>query len=281
VITSIQSLLKDIRKQYPEDKLSTYEVELIIARLTQLSRAQIKAYPEKYIEEKIVNAIQQYCKKRVEGKPMAYLFNEREFWSLSFYVDEHVLIPRHESELMIEYCVERYNKKSTLTCLDLGTGSGALALALAKEFPVWQLIATDNSMHALNIAKKNARMLSINNVTFYQSDWFSAFQHQKFDVIISNPPYIAENDPHLLKGDLLSEPKSALVSSKDGMADLTQIVYQAQYHLITGGEIILEHGFMQGAAVRKLLFKAGYQSVKTFQDYANLDRYTVGTYIAN
>lgn len=274
---SIQLLIEEIQRRYTEAQLPIFEIELIISRLTGLSRAQIKSRTEQILASESVKLIKSYCESRAQGEPIAYLFNEREFWGLSLYVDENVLIPRHETELIIEYCTEKYTKDSQLTCLDLGTGSGAIVLALASEFPLWQFLATDKSLAALRIAQRNANSLQLNTIHFCESNWFDKISKQKFDLIISNPPYIAADDPHLSIGDLLKEPLSALVAPEIGLLDLKRIIAGATAYLASDGELILEHGSEQGSAVRELLTKYGYNSVITYLDYSGLERYSVAS----
>lgn len=277
-MTTIFELITEIRHLYPEDKLSLIELEIILGKVLNLTRAQLKAWPEKKIDITQVKQIKAYCDRRIKGEPIAYLFSEREFWSLNFYVDNNVLIPRHETEHLIEYCVNQYSKHSTINCLDLGTGSGTIALALATEFPSWHICATDYSLAALDIAKLNAKQNKINNVQFIRMNWLQAMQKKSFDLIISNPPYIAESDPYLQQGDLPYEPQNALVAADDGLADLYSIIEQSKAALKERGELILEHGQTQGKAIREYMLAQGYTSVKTFYDYNQLERFTVGKY---
>ncbi len=254
--------------------VNSFEVEIIISRVTGISRASIKARIEQHIDATHAQQIIKLCQQRAEGVPIAYLFNEREFWGLSLYVDERVLIPRHETELIIEYCLEKYALDSLVRCIDLGTGSGAIALALAKNFSKWEITAVDQSKSALVVAKNNANNLQIDNVQFIQSSWFQQVEQKQFDLIISNPPYIAENDQHLQKGDLRYEPYQALAAKHNGLKALQEIILSSPHYLVLGGMLILEHGYDQGDAVQQLLKEQGFSSILTHQDYASLDRYT-------
>ena len=275
---TIAEFINKTRQKYSIEILPLIELEIILSKVLNLTRAQLKAWPEKSIDNKLAKNAEKYCDRRARGEPIAYLFSEREFWSLNLYVDDNVLIPRHETENLIEYCVHKYAKQLALNCLDLGTGSGAIALALAKEFPSWHIFASDYSVAALSIAKKNREKNNLQNVHFICMDWLQAIQIKFFDLIVSNPPYIAEQDPYLQHGDLPFEPSDALIAKEQGLADLYQIITQAKTRLKDGGELIVEHGHTQGEMVRNDFLSKGYTSVKTFEDYAQLARFTVGVY---
>lgn len=275
---TIAVFLNKIRQRYSTEDLPLIELEIILGKVLKLTRAQLKAWPEKPIAEQQAQKIEAYCDRRAKGEPIAYLFSEREFWSLDLYVDHNVLIPRHETENLIEYCADKYAKQSVLNTLDLGTGSGAIALALAKEFPSWHIYASDYSFAALSIAKKNREQNKLKNVQFICMDWLQAIQAKCFDLIVSNPPYIAEQDPYLQLGALPFEPSHALIAKEQGFADLYQIITQAKAILKCGGELIVEHGHTQGEMVRNYFIMKGYTRVQTFEDYSQLARFTVGAY---
>lgn len=277
---TIKTLLKNIQSQYPEAILPRFEIEIILSKLAHLSRAEIIAFPEKNIQASIATLFYTCCARRAQGEPIAYLFSSRDFWDLALEVNETVLIPRHETEHLITYCVEKHGKRKDLSCIDLGTGSGAIALSLASACPGWHIIAVDKSFLALEVARKNRDKYGFSTVEFVCSDWLSALGEKKFDLIISNPPYLSKTDPHLLQGDLKYEPLSALIADKGGLADLSTIISQSILHLKPGGELILEHGCEQGEGVRQLLIAALFTDVKTYLDYANLERFTVASYSA-
>ena len=275
---TIAELLTQIKQKYSVEMLPQNEVEMIFAKVLELSRAQIKAWPEKVIAPTQCKQIENYCARRANGEPIAYIFSEREFWSLNFYVNKSVLIPRHETENLIEYCLTQYDKQSRINCIDLGTGSGAIALALASEFPNWNILAIDRCIEALSIARFNGEQHKVTTVNYVCADWLTAIQVHSVELIISNPPYIGKDEIYLQQGDLPFEPQHALVAENEGLADLYQIITQAKQVLRVNGKLILEHGHEQGLAVRECMLKHGYQKIETIQDYSNLDRFTIGIY---
>ncbi|MDR5899517.1 peptide chain release factor N(5)-glutamine methyltransferase [Halomonas vilamensis] len=216
---------------------------------------------------------------RAQGEPVAYLIGTREFWGLALATSSGTLIPRPDTETLVEAALARANTSSG-TLLDLGTGTGAIALAFASERPHWQIQGVDIRPEAVALATRNAQALGIANVRFEQSDWFSAFETQVktpvFDIIVSNPPYIAADDPHLTQGDVRFEPRSALVAESAGMADLLHLVACARQFLATFGWLMLEHGHTQAAHVRAALRKAGYSNVESVCDLSGHERVTLG-----
>lgn len=214
--------------------------------------------------------------RRVAGEPVAYLCGRRGFWTLDLQVGPGALIPRPETELLVELALERLPRGESLHVADLGTGSGAIALALASERPAAQVLATDASAAALEIARANALRLGLRNVTFRQGSWLEAAEGLRFDLIASNPPYIADGDPHLAQGDLRFEPAMALSSGPDGLDAIRAIVAASPPYLRPGGWLLLEHGYDQGPAVRALLQASGFVSVATHQDLEARDRVTLG-----
>ena len=207
--------------------------------------------------------------KRLAGEPIAYILGKKEFWSLEFTIDEKVLIPRPETELLVEIILQI--DSSCINIADLGTGSGAIAIALAKERPNWQITATDISEEALEVARSNAQKLEIQNIEFYCGDWGEALPDKKYDVIVSNPPYIDKNDPHLKQGDVKFEPKIALESG-DGLSSIRKIIAQAKSRLKTNGLLVLEHGHDQSKAIQHLLQKYNYKDIVPHKDLANIYR---------
>ena len=221
---------------------------------------------------------------RAQGQPVAYLTGEREFWGLPLATSSTTLIPRPDTETLVEAALARAGTP-TGRLLDLGTGTGAIALAFASEKPDWQVVGVDVRPEAVALAVDNARTLNITNATLLVSDWFSAFTLSSpsasspgstFEIIVSNPPYIAADDPHLGQGDVRFEPRSALVAEADGMADLLHLITTAQAFLSPGGWLALEHGYRQAPGVRKALKLAGYQSVESVQDIGGHERVTLG-----
>ncbi|MFP4154509.1 MAG: peptide chain release factor N(5)-glutamine methyltransferase [Halothiobacillaceae bacterium] len=220
-----------------------------------------------------------WLERRSRGVPVAYLVGRRGFRNLSLAVNPSTLIPRPDTETLVEAALALGAPDRPLRVLDLGTGSGAIALSIAAERPAWTVVATDRSAEALDVARQNAAALGLDRVRFLEGDWFQALGIQApFDLILSNPPYVAADDPHLLQGDLRHEPRSALVSGADGLDDLARLCAGAPRWLLPGGWLLLEHGWAQGAAVRDLLCGAGFRSVATRQDLAGHERVGMGRY---
>lgn len=252
------------------------EAEILLCHTLNKSRAYLFAHPEELIDDQKLQTYQLFIRERAKGVPIAYITGNREFWSLSLTVNAHTLIPRHETERLVELTLAHMADKQQVTILDLGTGSGAIALALAKEKPNWQIDACDYSIEALRIAKENAKNNGINNVFFYHSDWFKNIPQKRYQVIISNPPYIDENDPHLQQGDLRFEPLSALVSGQEGLADLQYIIEHSYDYLMPEGLLLLEHGYDQKSSVQATLNKIGYKNIQVWQDIQGHDRVSSG-----
>lgn len=254
------------------------DAELLLAAALGATRAGLYAWPERQLTPAERGRFEALLERRIFGEPVAYILEEREFWTLSLRVTPAVLIPRPETELLVETALALAAPKGAeaLRVADLGTGSGAIALSLASERPDWQVLATDQSAAALQVASDNAVRLGIRNVGFRQGSWCEALPEGLFDLILSNPPYIAPGDAHLGQGDLRFEPASALVAADQGLADLRTICQAAPRHLAPGGWLLLEHGFEQGPAVRQLLAEAGFGGVRTLTDLNELPRVTLG-----
>jgi len=216
--------------------------------------------------------------RRAAGTPVAYITGEQEFWSLPLTVTPDTLIPRPETELLVELALDRISKSDPLTIADIGTGSGAVALAIASERPDCQLFATDASAAALEVAKANATQLKILNIEFREGEYLEPLADLQFDVIVSNPPYVPEDDPHLNQGDVRFEPRGALVAGKDGLDVIRFLVSDSKSHLNGGGWLLIEHGYDQEQAVNELFIEAGYQSVECYRDLADLPRVTIGRF---
>ncbi len=263
------------------------ESRLLLGFLAQKPLSFFMAHGEDIVPEPIFEAYERLLKRRLTGEPIAYLLGCKEFYGREFQVNPSVLIPRPETEHLIDLSLSLLKPKSQATqpdalhMLDLGTGSGIISLTLALELPQAQVYASDFSATALTVAKNNAKTLRA-NVTFLEGSWLQPWaQHHpnlRFDLIVSNPPYIEKNDPHLCQGDLRFEPQHALSDNANGLSCLQAIAEQAPKHLKNGGFLLLEHGYDQGAACRDLLCKAGFDAVETQTDYANLDRITWGVW---
>jgi release factor glutamine methyltransferase len=252
------------------------DAELLLAHVLDKPRSHLLAWPDKEIDVEQRDAFRQLVDRRARGEPVAYLTGYREFWSLPVRVTEDVLIPRPETELLVELALDHLPDKDRPAIADLGTGSGVIALALARECPHCRVIATDRSEGALTTARLNAEQLGLEHIEFRLGSWFGPLEGECFDLVISNPPYIAERDPHLSAGDVRFEPRSALVSGRDGLDDLRVIAQNARRHLHPGGWLMVEHGYDQGAAVRKLLKKEGFVEVESCRDLAGIERATLG-----
>lgn len=276
-----------------DSKSARIEVQCLLQHALKVSRAYLYSHPERILDASEQVTYQALLQRRLNGEPIAYILGEREFFSLNFIVTSDTLIPRPETELLVESVLERIHfSKSSLhpltspptleerafRVLDLGTGSGAIALSIAHHCSNAEVWACDFSTSALAVAKENSQHLGISNVVFIQSNWFSALQEQKFDIIVSNPPYIAANDPHLSQGDVRFEPLTALVSGLDGLDDIRLIISQARDHLSMGGWLLLEHGFDQAAHVREILMAAGFQHVFSSEDISKIERCSGGQF---
>lgn len=259
-------------------EISPFELELLWCGVLGISRASLRAHPEFTLNKAAELQVNQWVARRKQGEPMAYILGQKEFWSLPLKVNQDVLIPRPETELLVQTVLEKLPKESHQRVLDLGTGSGAIALALAHERPNWQIVAVDQSEKALALAKENAKLLSISNVDFDQSDWFAGVSHHAglFDAIVSNPPYIPKNDPHLNVGDCRFEPMEALKAGPEGLDDLKHIISKAHNYLAPKGWLLVEHGYDQGARVMDLFQKHGFKNILGVQDLAGHNRVVTG-----
>ncbi|GMR29191.1 peptide chain release factor N(5)-glutamine methyltransferase [Stenotrophomonas sepilia] len=255
-----------------------HEAELLLLHVLERPRSWLFAHATDPLAANDQAAFEALLARREAGEPVAYLTGRRGFWTLDLEVDPATLIPRPETELLVELALERLPPDQALQLADLGTGSGAIALALASERPRAQVLATDASPGALAVAARNAARHELDNVRFAEGghDWYAPLQGVRFDLIASNPPYIASNDPHLEQGDLRFEPSTALASGMDGLDDIRRIVDGGQAHLRPGGWLLIEHGWDQGAAIRELFEATGFAEVQTVQDLEQRDRITLG-----
>ncbi|WP_222565136.1 peptide chain release factor N(5)-glutamine methyltransferase [Novilysobacter antarcticus] len=267
----IDSILREARRgTQPGD------AELLLAHTLGRSRTWLYAHGDEDLDQVAVQRFSLLLERRRAGEPIAYLTGQRGFWRFDLRVTPATLIPRAETELLVEQALDRLPQEKALRVVDLGTGSGAVALAVAMERPLARVIATDASESALDVAAGNARTLGLENVEFRHGDWLKPLAGDRFDMILSNPPYIAEEDAHLAQGDLRFEPRSALAAGADGLDDIRSIVDGAPELLVAGGWLLLEHGLDQGSAVRALMVEAGLGEVETVVDLEQRDRVSVG-----
>ncbi len=252
------------------------EAQLLLEHLLGVNHAWLIAHADEKIAKETYSQLKTLVQRRIAGEPIAYILGEREFYGLTLKVTPDTLIPRPDTETLVEAALALIPKSGPNTILDLGTGSGALALAIAAHRTQTEVIAVDASESALKIAQENANNLNICNVTFLLSNWFDALTNQTFDVVVSNPPYIEEKDPHLNQGDLRFEPISALASGHDGLNDIRQIIIDAKQHLRPNGWLLLEHGYNQATAVAALLKNAEFHAIQHVQDLAGIERVTLG-----
>ncbi|WP_394695419.1 peptide chain release factor N(5)-glutamine methyltransferase [Pseudoxanthomonas japonensis] len=253
-----------------------HEAEQLLLHVLGRDRAWLFAHGDDPLPASGAATLDAWLARRASGEPLAYLLGRRGFWTLDLQVSPATLIPRPETERLVELALERLPDDRPLRVADLGTGSGAIALALASERPLAQVVATDLSGDALRVAQANAETNRIANVAFRHGSWLAPLAGERFDLIASNPPYIADGDPHLGQGDLRFEPPTALSSGADGLDAIREIVATAPAHLLPGGWLLLEHGWDQGEAIRALLLAAGFVDIATETDLEQRDRVTLG-----
>lgn len=259
------------------ERIEASEAGLLLQHVLRRSQAWLFAHADAEVPAAEARRFDALVARRAEGMPVAYLVGRRGFWTLDLAVTPDTLIPRPETELLVEQALQRLPTGRPLRVADLGTGSGAIALAIASERPLARVLATDRSAAALAVARGNAADHGLaQRVEFREGDWFAPLAGERFNLIASNPPYIAEGDPHLAQGDLRHEPAGALASGRDGLDAIRHLVAVAPGHLGDGGWLLLEHGFDQGDAVRGLLHAAGFTAVATVRDLEHRDRVSLG-----
>jgi len=275
---SYKALIDDATKLlYDSSDTPRIDAEVLMQHATEKPIAWLIAYGDTIAIADHVKAFSKFTHLRQKGEPIAYITGSRDFWSLSLKVNRHVLIPRPDTETLVEEALARLPKNADLKVLDLGTGSGAIALSIAKERPQASVLAVDSQVKALEVAKNNAELNQISNAEFLVSDWFKKIDaQQSFDLIASNPPYVEPGDPHLEQGDLRFEPNTALIANENGLSDLRAIIETAPKHLKPEGYLIVEHGFNQAQKVNDLFKANGFKNISLFNDINTLPRCTLG-----
>jgi len=260
-------------------KEAKLEAQLLLQHCLNVNRAWLLTHESDALQTDTHEEFEALLKRRLDGEPIAYILGKREFYGLEFKVTPDTLIPRPDTETLVEAALENIPKDWPHRILDLGTGTGAIAIAIAKHCPLSQVTAVDASSAALAVAQENGKNLGIGNVEFVLSDWFGALQGRIFELIVSNPPYIAQDDTHLKQGDLRFEPANALASGKDGLDDIQQIIGQARQHLKPQGWLMLEHGHDQAEKVAELMKEARFDAISSFADLSGVFRVTQGQYL--
>ncbi|AVI83345.1 protein-(glutamine-N5) methyltransferase, release factor-specific [Pseudomonas syringae pv. tomato] len=273
-MTIIASLLRSA--ELPDSPTARLDIELLLAAALGKPRSFLHTWPERIVSTEAAVAFAGYLQRRRTGEPVAYILGQQGFWKLDLEVAPHTLIPRPETEMLVEAALELVPAFAPAQVLDLGTGTGAIALALANDRQQWKVTAVDRVPEAVALAERNRQRLQLDNAQVLNSHWFSALEGRQFDLIISNPPYIADADPHLSAGDVRFEPSSALTAGADGLDDLRTIIADAQAHLNADGWLLLEHGYDQGPAVRELLTRHGFERIQTRRDLGEHERITFG-----
>jgi len=272
---SIRQLLEQATRRL-NTASARLDAEVLLGHVLQETRSHFHAWPEKQVPAASRQRFHELLQRRLAGEPVAYLTGEREFWSLPLTVTASTLIPRPETETLVAQALQRIPADRPQLIADLGTGSGAIALAIARERPQCRIIATDIAATAIEVARSNAQRLGLHSIEFHTGHWCEPLTGMRLDMIVSNPPYIAESDPHLASGDVRFEPRTALASGPQGMDALTAIAQCASKHLEPGGWLLMEHGYEQGELARKLLKATGFIEVISYTDDAGLDRVIIG-----
>jgi len=275
-MATLKQLIADGAGALADSDSARLDAELLLALALNKPRTWLYTWPEHIPSLPEQHKYLDLLRRRQDGEPIAYLIHRREFYGLELKINHHVLIPRPETETLVECVLQAATGNAQMRIADLGTGSGAVALALAHTMPQARVVATDISGEALTLARENAAALGIDNISFVQGSWLEPLADMTFDIIASNPPYIDAQDPHLSEGDVRFEPVPALVSPENGLADIRQIAETGMPNLAKGGRLFFEHGYAQGEAVRAIFSAYGYGDISTVQDLSGQDRVTMG-----
>lgn len=261
---------------WAQHTIDRIDARLLLQYVLEVDHTFLLTYPDQALTSQQADQFSRLVTQRIYGMPIAYLIGERAFYDLNFRVTEAVLIPRPETELLVELALKRIPADQSCKILDLGTGSGAIAITIAKHRPQSQVIAIDLSADAVAVSRWNARNLRVNNIHIMTGNWFDELAEEKFDLIVSNPPYVAENDPHLQQGDLRFEPQLALSAGANGLACISCIINGAPIYLVNGGWLLLEHGYNQAAECRRLLENTDFSNICSYLDLAGIMRVSGG-----
>jgi len=279
---TLADVLKSSSAKLIESDSALLDVQIMLAYVLEVNRSYFYTWPEKLITSKQLEQFEQLLTRRLAGEPIAYIIGQQEFWSLPFKVSPATLIPRADTEVLVE-TVLNHITQTNAKGIDLGTGTGAIALSLASEMPNWLLLGIDYSDDAVLLAKENQQHLSIDNAQFIQSSWLENVDESwlgQCDFIVSNPPYIDKNDPHLVQGDVRFEPASALIADNNGLQDYIDIMSSAKPFLKSGAYLLFEHGFEQALAVTSLFEAHGYSNISTVKDFSDNDRVTFAQFVS-
>lgn len=275
-MATIKQLITDGENALPDSDSARLDAELLLGVAIAKPRTWLYTWPDHIPALPEQHLYLELIRRRQAGEPVAYMTGRKEFWDLQLKINHDVLIPRPDTELLVETALAKLPKDESLSVVDLGTGSGAIALALASSRANWRVTATDESVRALDLAQENAKILDIKNVSFFQGSWLTPLSGQTFDAILSNPPYIEKDDPHLQRGDVRFEPIHALISEENGLADIHHIISNSPSFLTPSGWLMLEHGYQQGEHVRQLFASFSYSEIETLRDLAGHERMTIG-----
>lgn len=276
IATALHAALARLTRAGADAGDARLDAEVLLAHALDKPRSHLRAWPERVLTAEQAARYEELVTRRAGGEPVAHILGRREFWSLDLDVTPATLIPRPETELLVELALARIPADAALAVADLGTGTGAIALAVARERPRCRVTATDRSAAALEVARRNAARLGIGGIDFRHGAWYAPLAGRRFDLILSNPPYVRTDDPHLAQGDVRFEPPGALVAGADGLDDLRVIVAGAPAHLHGGGWLLVEHGYDQDGAVAALFHAAGFADVGTVRDLNGQPRVTLG-----
>ena len=273
-MATIKQALKQANTLQQVSESWKLDAELLLAEAVEQSREYLFTWPDQELTQPQLKKFDDYCGRRLLNEPIAYILGRQAFWDFELIVNSSVLIPRPETELLVETALELLDNSVTAAVLDLGTGSGAIALALAANNKRWSVTAVDSSESALGVAADNAKLLQFSNIEFVQTSWCDGLPTEHFDLIAANPPYVEAGDKHLSEGSLPFEPIAALVAEENGLADIRAIAKQSRYCLKKNSWLLIEHGFQQKLAVEKILVDTGYANIECVKDLAGLNRLT-------